>query len=62
MFKYPKNVCCRDMSDAMRPCSDHEGMSSLFSYDGYEFYATYLLPRLNFCPWCGKKLLTNEAK
>jgi hypothetical protein len=58
-------TCCMSMIKAQEDETDHESYGALISYmslesnswpDGDGFYLGGALPKINFCPWCGKEI------
>lgn len=55
-----KKYCCSKFQDSLKEGTDNECYGALIYYlQGY--YTAGTVGRINFCPFCGKKIKQNKA-
>lgn len=65
-MKQPIDLCCRQFLKAQECCTDNEGYGTLLKhyndkFGGYWHIGCDLDP-IDFCPWCGKKIVPEKSK
>ncbi len=53
----PKRInCCKIFEKAQTWGTDHEGYAALMTFQNNQYIMDSIEEKINFCPWCGKKV------